>query len=974
VALLGFTARVEAQSTGTLSGRVIDASTLQPLPSVQISLGDTGMGTSTDTNGQYQLADVPPGSYELRAELIGYQVLTRSVEVVADESVVVNFTLESQALQLDALVVTGTPGGTRQRAIGNVVGTVDAAAIQEVAPVQNFQDLLAGREPGVDFLRSSGNVGTGSAVRIRGFSSLNVGNQPLIYVDGIRVDNSANAGPNLRDGAQVSKLDDINPEDIESIEVIKGPAAATLYGTEASNGVIQIITKRGAEGRPQLSVSVRQGGTWLANPEEKVPTAYGIGDGGDIISFNIWDQESAAGRPFFSTGHTQAYTVSVRGGTELVRYYLSGDFDDQTGIVDYNTHEALNLRANLSIVPNDQLSLDASMGYVDSETGFMQQRTGWGLWEQAQWSSPEGRDTELRGFLRARPEQIANVEAIRDNSRFIASGTLNFTPTSWLSNRLIVGLDVANEENRSFFPRDDNGDFGGLSLGFIEVNRPSTNYTTLDFASSAEWGLSDNIRMTSSAGVQYYAKRVETIFTEGREFPAPSIRSLAGAAVAVSNEQILENKTLGAYVQQEVAINDRIFLTAAVRGDDNSAFGTDFDAIIYPKFSATWVASEESFWNWDLVNSLRFRSAWGQAGQQPDVFAAARLYAPGVGPGNRPVVSPDEIGNPELGPEVATELEVGFDAALLDDRFAAEFTYFNQSVEDALVSLPVSPSVGFPGNQFVNLGQVRNQGVEVSLNGRVFETSAFSWDLGVIYGWVRNEVIDAGGRPPTLSIREGFPFPAFFAEKIVSADLDAQTGRAVNIMCDGGTGLNGMEAGGAPIPCSGPEAPEVYLGPGYYPHTARYNTTMTFFNDLRLTAMVEHNVGAYQFAWDMACRHTCFRTSLAANERNDPIFLGYADTGISDRMLGAYDASFARLREVGLSYQIPDRWIAGTGAERASLSIAGRNLWTIWRAQEDVFGTPIPDPEMRRAVDAGTTSNSNVPPLSSFLITLRVSF
>ncbi|MCA9738782.1 MAG: TonB-dependent receptor [Gemmatimonadota bacterium] len=973
---LSWSGALQAQSTGTITGVVRDAQSRQPLAAVQISIPTTNTGTLSQASGRYLLINVPAGTHEIRLERLGYQPVTQNVTVRAGEATQVDFEISEQAIQLDAVVVTGTPGGTQRRAIGNVVAQVDAAELTEIAPITTMQDLLGGREAGVDFSRGSGNVGTGSSIRIRGFSSLNVGNQPLIYVDGVRVDNNASAGPALRDGAQASKLDDINPDDIESIEIIKGPAAATLYGTEASNGVIQIITKRGQQGAPQFSMTVRQGGNFLMDPQDKVPVAYGIGDNGEIISFNVWDQEKAAGRAFFGTGHTQAYNLSMNGGTETVRYYLSGDWDDQTGIVDYNWNRALSLRANVSVVAHEKLSLDASTGYVDGETSFMQQRTSYGLWEQAQWSSPEGIDTKLRGFLRARPEKIETVDAIRENSRFIGSLTTNYRPTDWLTQRLVVGLDVANEENRVFFPKDTDGDFGGLSQGFIQVDRPRTRYTTFDFATSARWGLSENLRFTSSVGVQYYAKRLETVFTEGRNFPAPSISSLSGAAVATSNEAIVENKTLGGYLQHELSWRDRVFLTAAVRGDDNSAFGSNYDAAVYPKFSATWVVSDEDFWGLSAVNSLRLRTAWGKAGQQPDVFAAVRLYQPAVGPGSAPVVTPAEVGNSDLGPEVATELEVGFDAALFEDRLSTEVTYYRQRVEDALVSLPVAPSRGFPGTQFVNLGEVFNHGVEVQLNSRMLQRRNLAWDLGVGLSWNRNEVVDAGGLPPTTTVREGFPFPAYFAEVVTSAELNPNTRRAENILCDGGTGKNGWEAGGTPVPCSSAsDAPEVFLGPGYFPWNWKFNTTFTLFDDIRVFGLVEMQRGGnYQYIEDVGCRHTCFRTSLAANERTDPIFLAYADTPISSAMLGTYRADFAKLREIAVAYELPASLVGRTGAERASFSVAARNLWTLWTAQDEIFGSPIPDPEARRAADVGTYSNSNMPPTSSIIATLRVTF
>src|SRR5690606_9729707 len=202
--------------------------------------------------------------------------------------------------------------------------------------------------------------------------------------------------------------------------------------------------------------------------------------------------------------------------------------------------------------------------------------------------------------LRARPEEIAEIEATRDYSRFPGSATLTHNPVGWLTQRVILGPDVSNDENTILLPRQPEGnnhDFGGLSLGTIEVERPSTNYTTLDYAISAQYPLGD-FNFTSSFGAQYYQRSEEVVYADGRVFPAPAIRSLAGAATTTSNQYQIENKSVGMYIQQEASLHNRVFLTAAVRGDDDSAFGAQYDAAIYPKLSAAWVISEEPFWQW----------------------------------------------------------------------------------------------------------------------------------------------------------------------------------------------------------------------------------------------------------------------------------------------------------------------------------------------------------------------------------------
>ncbi len=258
-ALLLVVPSLGAQQGGTITGRVTDASTGQPLAAVQVFISALDLGGLTQQNGRYLLQNVPAGTHTLAVSRIGYRTVEAQVTVGGGQTVEQNFSVAEEALQLDEIIVTGTAGGTQRRAIGNAVTTIDAAAITAQVPITTMQQMLSARTPGLNFTRAAGGVGVGSAINIRGFSSILIGNQPLIYVDGIRVDNSFSQGPenfnslfSVRDagGMGSSALDDINPEDIESIEIIKGPAAATLYGTEASAGVIQIITKKERRRRP----------------------------------------------------------------------------------------------------------------------------------------------------------------------------------------------------------------------------------------------------------------------------------------------------------------------------------------------------------------------------------------------------------------------------------------------------------------------------------------------------------------------------------------------------------------------------------------------------------------------------------------------------------------------------------------------------------------------------------------------------
>ena len=464
-----------AQQTGAITGQVRAAESGQLLSSVQVFIQDLSLGGLSQANGRYLLQNVPAGTYTLSVQLIGYRTMTRTVAVAAGQTVVENFDLAQQALSLDEIVVTGTAGGTQVRAIGNVVERVDVSTRTEAAPVTNINQLLSAQTPGTQMLGLSANVGTGTVIRIRGTSSLTLGSNPLLYVDGIRVDNAYNRGPNLRGGGQSTRMNDFNPEDIQSIEIIKGPAAATLYGTEASNGVIQIITKKGASGSPSLDFVVRQGLNWISNPAERFFTTYSYqcrqnpypynctaaqikADAGTLDSMNIYEEyERRTGHGHYSNGPIREYSAAVRGGTDVIRYYGSVGWDDETGVVDYNWNKKLSTRANIGVTPNAMWDMNLSLGYIDSETRFAQAATGLDLYSLIIWTSANTRSGTTQGHRYSTPENIAKIDSHEDVHRFTGSFQVTHRPFEWLSHRMTVGIDQSAETASQLFPRTPAG-------------------------------------------------------------------------------------------------------------------------------------------------------------------------------------------------------------------------------------------------------------------------------------------------------------------------------------------------------------------------------------------------------------------------------------------------------------------------------------------------------------------------------------
>ena len=968
-----------AGQEGAITGQVRHARTDAPLDGVQVYLDEGEIGGLTRDNGRYRLTGVAPGTYTLRAERIGFEAGTRRVTVEAGGSATVDFRLREAALNLDQIVVTGTAGGSQARAIGNPVSQVSLAQVTEVAPAQNIQEMLSSRVPGLRMVTPPGNVGTGGPQKIRGASSMTLSSAPLVYVDGVRIDSDQFAGPTRFRNGRANRLNDLNPQEIGSVEVIKGPAAATLFGTEASSGVIMIETKRGHRGPPRFELSIQQGATWLEDPVDAFPAAYATDpETGDIIRYHPLeaDIERGIGLPF-RTGHNQSYALGVGGGSDFFRYRFSSRFQRDEGAVSWNWRNKVNVRGNLNFTPNDEWDVRSSLGFIRSKTRFA--GMGPDLPTQLVWADVGLRDTRTRGYLSAPPEAVGTVEAYENLDRFMASLTVRNRPLSWLDHRLTVGGDVLNALNSHIFPRHPEGSsyfFGSNSLGRKSLGHSRKTFLTFDYAATASADVTSAVGSESSVGVQFYSKEVHSTGATGVEFPVPGISTVSATASQTGSEDLIENRTFGIYLQERLDWKERAFLTAAVRGDDNSAFGKNFDFVVYPKLSGTWVIHEEPFWDVPFVSALKLRSAWGRAGRQPDVFAARRLYRPRTGYRDRPGLTPDAFGNPELQPEVGEEVEVGFDAAFLDDRIQLNFTYYDQTTHDAIVERTVAPSEGFPGVQFVNIGELSNRGVELLLDTRVVETDGLDWNLSLNFSTNRSEVVSLGGLPP-LSLPPiqgvatgqkhvaGYPIAGIWDYKVVSAEFDEQ-GNVANARC-------AAESGGT-VPCS--DAEQIFWGPALPTWEGAASTRLSLGENLSLHALADFMGGHKKISGDLWGAHVVFRNSRAIHERDRPILAAYDEVLNVGSPTGIVDGSFAKLREVSLRYTLPSHWAGRLGASRGSLTVAVHNLATLWQKQSGTFGRDDVDAEAANADhgEFGGYYQTRFPPFSTFTASIQLGF
>lgn len=978
---------------GSVTGTVTDAQTTRPLAGVQVVVVGTGLGTITSADGRFLLTNVPAGQQEVQAQMIGYSTASAVVDVTSGGTATVTLSLRQSAVELDAVVVTGTAGGSQRRAVGNSVSGVNAAAITDVAPVRSTAELLQGRAPGLTLMQPSGTPGTASNIRIRGAGSLSAGISPVFYIDGIRMTAGSQGGWSVS-GQSTSALDAINPEDIESIEVIKGPAAATLYGADAAGGVVQIITKKGRRGQQSIQWTARvEAGQseWGADfPTQyamctpaRISTADGVAAGSGnfpvgsfpgcvgvdslaapdariISSTNLRDDPRA-----LRTADIRSYGVSARGGGDTYSFYFSGDRDEEEGIFHNSNFVRNSGRLNFTVNPNDELDVAVSAGFTRSDTRLPNNdNSSWGMLRNT-LRSPAGRQgTFEQGYLGLSPEQINAYDNRTRAERVILGTNINYNPTSWFRNRLNLGLDMNQRLATLFFPIDRGSPpaYGSTNArGFIGQYAPATRNWTVDYAGTISLDINEDITSETSFGMQLNAYRFESLQAEGTGLISNQVRLVSNAEEKDAFESFSEQNSLGFFIQEQIGWRNRVFLTGALRFDDNSTFGSEFDQVVYPKVHASWVISEEPFFNVDFLEQLRLRAAWGKAGNSPDPFSADRTWgtstvvlADGTVAGG---LSAEDFGNPDLHAEVGEEIELGFDASFLEDRMGAEFTYYNQSTKDALLSVPVAPSSGFEGGRLQNVGEIANTGIELALYGTPIARQNFVWDARagfstnsnkvVSWGGVRDEYIPVGYRSSQRH-EEGYSIAGYWAYPL------ARDENGELILTPQGWAAMEDEA--------------VYVGPSTPTREASLTNTFTVFGNLSLYTYLDYKGGHYLFNMT---RQTADWDGVSYDiVSSTPEDEEWQKRMSDSNMMYIEPADFIKLREVSLTYNVPQRYTQYLGTNgRVSLSIAGRNLatWTDYSGLD-------PETNIGGSTNFTRAEYMSVPPTRRWLATVNVSF
>lgn len=984
VAMVALPAAAAAQQGTVVTGRVTDQSSGSGIPDARVTVVGTALVTGTDVNGAFTLRNVPTGTQVVRVVRIGFLEQKKTVQVASGTPVSVVFTVAPAAIQLQQVVTTAT-GVQRSVEVGNSIGQIKASQIVQNAPVTSMGDLLTARTPGVQVL---GGTMTGAAprVRIRGTNSLSLNNDPIYIIDGVRMTSASASGTLSMGGTTLSRVSDINPDEIENIEVVRGPSAATLYGTDAANGVILITTKRGRAGRTAVSFLVENG---AAVDKNNYPTAYSLTYGGlqsnglygectltqvstntclnpatklpftpadlTLRTFNPYNDPNTTPN---GIGRRQKYGVQASGGSEAVRFFTSLESEHERSPLQVpafdvarldsanggipaeqfnpNAIRRISARTNLTATFSPQFNIALSAGFINSLQSLPQTDNNTTGLASSSYGGP-GYNTNrtsvgvpLFGYRAFTPGDIFQEVFQQGVNRFLGNTTGTWTPLSWFSSQAIGGIDYANIVETDLCRRGQCSDFGTNRLGFKNDFRTSQATYNAKSINTANFKLASFLTSKSTFAAEYLYQLTDENGATANTL-APGTTTVNSGSVLGVDEATTLSRTLGLALEQQFGIRDRLFVTAGVRRDRNSAFGANLTAAYYPKASVSYVISDEGFFpKADWINQVRLRAAVGQSGQRPGTTTALRFFGGNtynVDGLDQPAIIFAALGNPDLKPETTSETEYGIDSKLFSNKLDIQLTFYNKRTRDALIARILPPSLG-AGNvgtgaasnntRFENIGAVRNRGGEVGVTAQLVDSRPFAWDFNFSGSRNDNTLLALGSAPAVIGAttrqQVGYPLNGYWSRPILSySDKNG----------DGIITSNEVVIGDS----------SVFLGRSIPKYELSFNNGFDLFNKhLRLTAEVDRKSGflLYNNTERIRCqsRNNCLglkdkAASFAEQARvvalrDDP---SHTVAGFME------DASFWRFRELALTLTPSNSFVARYfRTDHGSLTFSARNL------------------------------------------------
>jgi TonB-linked SusC/RagA family outer membrane protein len=959
---------------------------------------NTSLVTVSGADGRYTLRGVPAGNVEVRVLRVGYQEQKKSAAVSANGEITLDFAMAQAVIQLPDVVTTAT-GEQRRVEIGNAVTTLgDVSTKVETEPVSNLADLMVAKAPGVTVLPGA-MTGAAPVIRIRGLNSLatagsGISNDPIYVIDGVRM--NARAINLFTGGTEASALNDLDPNEIEDIEIVKGPSAATLYGTDAANGVIVITTKKGRAGSTRWTWYAEGGAIDDRNDYPTDYASWGHDSTGaltrctlvtesqgscmldSLTSFNVLKDPNATS---IRLGHSNEFGGQASGGTDRVRFFVSGGVRNETGPVQMpgfakatldtmgspirdewahpEAFQSESFRTNLSAAFTPRLDMNLNAGYSNTNQRLPQTDNNTYSFIYSALNNPgfnhDGLGYSeigslgefLNGYGGFSPAQTFQALDQNGTQRFIGSADATWRPFDWMQNNASAGLDLANNDYFDVCRFGECPDSPPQRLGTVDAIQYNNRNFSAKVVSNATWQARSNLALKTTIGADYTNLEADSVSSSGQNLP-PGAQTVGQAATRDGGNALQTvEKTLGIYAQEQASFRDRLFLIVAARSDQNSAFGTNFQHILYPKASLSWLASDESFFpKYDWLNTFRLRAAFGESGVSPGGTAALRTFrartaaisadVPGsANEADTPALVANALGNANLKPEKSSEFETGFESGLFDDRLHLDFTYYHKKSHDGIINQPIAASSGASSLSVLeNIASVESSGLELTVNATVFNTRMLGWDITAAGSHNSGKILSLGidpttGKPlgiiGTGSNRDsvGLPINAWFVRPYTFADNNHDGIITPDEVVVDSTNTPGTKGG--------------FVFAGYATPRDIISITNGFDllnRKLRITVLTDYK-GGYSINNSTSSFYaTNFPTWYSENLKSTPLWDQArnvaASSGKRPSTAAGYleNGQFWKLREVSAAWTLPSVFANRVRARDIQLVLTARNLHT----------------------------------------------
>ena len=929
--LLFFAVPILMVAQETIQGNITDNNNL-PAPGVNVVVKGTTNGTTSDFDGNYEITvDNFPAILVFSA--LGYS--PKEIQVTGAATLDVN--LEESVTGLDEVVVTGLASSVKRENLANAVATVSSEELVGTTGQSTVDGALYGKVPGVNITSSSGAPGGGFALRLRGVSSINGNNQPLIIVDGVYYNNvEVPSGLRFASGANAgneenssNRLADLDPNDIQNMEILKGSSAAAIYGQRGNAGVILITTKRGKSGKTKISFSQDVGVNKIANPLGLRPwTAQSVESTFNAAERAKYDATIGSRGSLFDyediiygeTGFITDTRINATGGNEKTKFYVGGGYRDEAGIIKNTGFDRLSLRTNIEHKISDIFDFTSTTNYTRSSssrsfTGNENEgglSYGYTLAFTRPWNDLF---PDANGNYPNNPNYSGNPVFVRDNAkneesndRLVQGMTLNTKLITTEKNRLKFvlsgGLDYLANQTYVYVPETHQAQIGGQG-GFVGVGK--NNFTQFNSQAIMVWNhdaLEGDLALTTQGGITYLSQQSNLVNSRGSLLAAGQT-SVDQSVNQVIDQRRTEEEDFGYFGQLEGNYKDQIIATVGYRLDKSSRNGDPNKFYGFPKASLAVNVANFDFWSGEGVSQLKFRAAYGETGS-PANFGSTftSLGTNNIG-GNIGQGALGTKGDPDVEPETAQEFEVGFDLGLFDNKISLEATYYDKQVKDLILTRALEASSGFT-QETTNLGDLQNKGIELALRAEIVNSENFRWNTNI--QWYRNR-----SEVTRLEV-PAFPQPgAGFGLGLGTFYI--QEGQPVTQLV---TNLDNDGDGVSEPTQIGNVEPDFQMG---------FSNNLTLFKNLDVSFLFQLKEGGDNL------NLSAFLTDLGGVTPDLETAAGQERLGTPANGLRFVEpAGYLRLREAAIYYRLPSQImdnVFGDTVEAVKFGFSGRNIFTI---------------------------------------------